>query len=149
MGDLSTGNLFVEGSLAGGKLQGVSFVDVSSVRKIGESEQPGDAAPGFNAPELLSGPITEKADVFSAGRLLLSMLYPTAVYNIRLNRPLGFLEDIQTLTEGECVPSGLPQEMRAEVNRLLTSAAAPDPEQRITLDEMLTLAEDWCRRLET
>ena len=148
MGDLSVGNLFVEGSLAEGKIQGVSFVDVGSVRKIGEHEIPADAAPGFHAPELFPGPITEKADVFSAGRLLLSMLYPVAVHNVRLNRPLGFLDDIQTLTEGESVPSGLPQEIRAEVNSLLTRATDPDPGQRPTMDEMLSAAEDWCRRLE-
>ena len=52
------------------------------------------------------------------------------------------------LTAGESVPSGLPQEMRAEVNRLLLRATAPDPEQRISMDEMLATAEDWCRRLE-
>lgn len=148
MGDLSIGNIFVQGSLAGGSIQGVSFVDASSVREIGEREMPGKAGPGFGAPELFLGPITEKADVFSAGRLLLSMLYPTAVHNARLNRPLGFLEEIRTLTEGEIVPCGLPQEMRAEVNSLLLRAAAADPEQRITLDEMLAAAGDWCRRLE-
>lgn len=64
-----------------------------------------------------------------------------------LHRPLGFLDNTQTLTAGESVPSGLPQEMRAEVNRLLLRATAPDPEQRIPLDEMLAAAEDWCRRL--
>ena len=37
--------------------------------------------------------------------------------------------------------------MRAEVNILLMQAADPDPEQRITLDEMLAAVEDWCRRL--
>lgn len=66
----------------------------------------------------------EKTDVFSAGRLLLSMLYPVAVHNVRLHRPLGFLDNTQTLTAGESVPSGLPQEMRAEVNRLLLRATA-------------------------
>ena len=109
---------------------------------------PATAEPGFHAPELFSGPVTEKTDVFSAGRLLLSMLYPVAVHNVRLHRPLGFLDNTQTLTAGESVPSGLPQEMRAEVNRLLLRATAPDPEQRITLDEMLAAVEDWCRRLE-
>lgn len=148
MGDLSSGNLFVEGSLAEGRIQGVSFADVSTVRKIGGSEMPATAAPGFHAPELFSGPVTEKTDVFSAGRLLLSMLYPVAVHNVRLHRPLGFLDNTQTITAGESVPSGLPQEMRAEVNRLLLRATAPDPEQRISMDEMLATAEDWCRRLE-
>ena len=147
MGDLSSGNLFVEGSLAEGRIQGVSFADVSTVRKIGENEMPATAEPGFHAPELFSGPVTEKTDVFSAGRLLLSMLYPVAVHNVRLHRPLGFLDNTQTLTAGESVPSGLPQEMRAEVNRLLLRATAPDPEQRITLDEMLAAVEDWRRRL--
>jgi len=149
MGDLNVSNLFVEGSLTEGSIRGVSFVDVSSVRKIGETEQPGDAAPGFYAPELTSGPITEKADAFSAGRLLLCMLYPTAVHNIRLNRSLGFLDDMETLTEGEGIQSGLPPEIRAEVNHLLESATASDPQRRMTLDEMLSSAEDWCRRLET
>ena len=148
MGDLSSGNLFVEGSLAEGRIQGVSFADASTVRKIGENEMPATAAPGFHAPELFSGPVTEKTDIFSAGRLLLSMLYPVAVHNVRLHRPLGFLDNTQTLTAGESVPSGLPQEMRAEVNRLLLRATAPDPEQRISMDEMLATAEDWCRRLE-
>lgn len=148
MGDLSSGNLFVEGSLAEGRIQGVSFADVSTVRKIGENEMPATAEPGFHAPELFSGPVTEKTDVFSAGRLLLSMLYPVAVHNVRLHRPLGFLDNTQTLTAGESVQSGLPQEMRAEVNRLLLRAIAPDPEQRISMNEMLATAEDWCRRLE-
>ena len=76
------------------------------------------------------------------------MLYPISAQNIRLGRPLDFLGEIQTLTEGESVPSGLPREMRAEVNRLLLRATAPDPEQRISMDEMLAAAEDWCRRLE-
>ena len=149
MGDVSPGNLFVEGSLAEGCIRGVSFVNVYTVRKIGETEMPGDAAPGFYAPELTAGPITEKADVFSAGRLLLSMLYPTAVNNLRLGRPLNFLEDVQHLTEGASVPSGLPQEMRAEVNHLLENTSDPAPERRMTLDAMLAQAEDWCRRLET
>ena len=138
----------MEGSLAEGRIQGVSFADVSTVRKIGENEMPATAEPGFHAPELFSGPVTEKTDVFSAGRLLLSMLYPVAVHNVRLHRPLGFLDNTQTLTAGESVPSGLPQEMRAEVNRLLLRATAPDPEQRISMNEMLATAEDWCRRLE-
>lgn len=148
MGDLSSGNLFVEGSLAEGRIQGVSFADVSTVRKIGENEMPATAEPASMRRSCSRGLSPEKTDVFSAGRLLLSMLYPVAVHNVRLHRPLGFLDNTQTLTAGESVPSGLPQEMRAEVNRLLLRATAPDPEQRISMDEMLAAAEDWCRRLE-
>lgn len=147
MGDLSSGNLFVEGSLAGGSIRGVSFVDVSSARKTGESAAPCGPGPGFYVPDPFPGPADEKTDVLLAGWLLLSMLYPIAAQNIRLGRPLDFLGEIQTLTEGESVPSGLPREMRAEVNRLLLRATAPDPEQRISMDEMLATAEDWCRRL--
>ena len=102
----------------------------------------------FYVPDPFPGPADEKTDVLLAGWLLLSMLYPIAAQNIRLGRPLDFLGEIQTLTEGESVPSGLPREMRAEVNILLMQAEDPDPEQRITLDEMLAAVEDWCRRLE-
>ena len=148
MGKLDIGDVFVKGNLAGGSIRGVSFVDVSSARKTGESAAPCGPGPGFYVPDPFPGPADEKTDVLLAGWLLLSMLYPIAAQNIRLGRPLDFLGEIQTLTEGESVPSGLPREMRAEVNRLLLRATAPDPEQRISMDEMLATAEDWCRRLE-
>lgn len=148
MGKLDIGDVFVKGSLAGGIIRGVSFMDVSSARKTGESAAPCGTGPGFDVPEPFPGPADKKTDVLLAGQLLLSILYPIAVHNIRLGRPLDFLEEIQTLTEGESIPSGLQQDMRAEVNRLLLQATTPDPEQRIPLDEMLAAADDWCRRLE-
>lgn len=148
-GDISAGNLFVDGSLSKGTILGVSFMDFGggwSTETSKESEVFG--TPGFCAPELQKGgKPTEASDIYAVGRLFYMMLNPTAANNLLLGRSLKSMEDCDPLTRGQALRSGLEGPMLREVNELLAAAAEEDPEDRITLDEMAKRMDEWRRRL--
>ena len=124
-GDISAGNLFVDGSLSDGTILAVSLLDFGS----GWDEETGPesevfSTPGFRAPELQNGGTpTPASDVYAVGRLFYALLDPTAANNLRLERDLSFLERYVTLTASQARPSGLEGSLLAQVNALLTAAA--------------------------
>lgn len=148
-GDISAGNLFVDGSLSDGTILAVSLLDFGS----GWDEETGPesevfSTPGFRAPELQNGGTpTPASDVYAVGRLFYALLDPTAANNLRLERDLSFLERYVTLTASQARPSGLEGSLLAEVNQLLTDAAQENPAKRITLNEMARRMDEWRRRL--
>lgn len=148
-GDISAGNLFVDGSLSDGTILAVSLLDFGS----GWDEETGPesevfSTPGFRAPELQNGGTpTPASDVYAVGRLFYALLDPTAANNLRLERDLSFLERYVTLTASQARPSGLEGSLLAQVNALLTAAAKEAPEERITLEEMARQMDEWRRRL--
>ena len=148
-GDISAGNLFVDGSLSDGTILAVSLLDFGS----GWDEETGPesevfSTPGFRAPELQNGGTpTPASDVYAVGRLFYALLDPTAARNLRLERDLSFLERDVTLTASQARPSGLEGSLLAQVNALLTAAAKEAPEERITLEEMARQMDEWRRRL--
>lgn len=148
-GDISAGNLFVDGSLSDGTILAVSLLDFGS----GWDEETGPesevfSTPGFRAPELQNGGTpTPASDVYAVGRLFYALLDPTAANNLRLERDLSFLERDVTLTASQARPSGLEGSLLAQVNALLTAAAKEAPEERITLEEMARQMDEWRRRL--
>ena len=148
-GDISAGNLFVDGSLSDGTILAVSLLDFGS----GWDEETGPesevfSTPGFRAPELQNGGTpTPASDVYAVGRLFYALLDPIAANNLRLERDLSFLERDVTLTASQARPSGLEGSLLAQVNALLTAAAKEAPEERITLEEMARQMDEWRRRL--
>ena len=148
-GDISAGNLFVDGSLSDGTILAVSLLDFGS----GWDEETGPesevfSTPGFRAPELQNGGTpTPASDVYAVGRLFYALLDPIAAHNLRLERDLSFLERDVTLTASQARPSGLEGSLLAQVNALLTAAAKEAPEERITLEEMARQMDEWRRRL--
>ena len=148
-GDISAGNLFVDGSLSDGTILAVSLLDFGS----GWDEETGPesevfSTPGFRALELQNGGTpTPASDVYAVGRLFYALLDPTAANNLRLGRDLSFLEKDVTLTASQARPSGLEGSLLAQVNALLTAAAKEAPEERITLEEMARQMDEWHRRL--
>lgn len=150
-GDISHGNVFVEGSLSDGTILGVSLLDFGGgwdADTMQESEV--FSTPGFCAPELREGKTpTQASDVYAVGRLFYALLSPAAANSLRFGQSLKFIEADErlTLTPGEAKISGLEGPMLREVNALLAGAAEPDPERRITLDEMARQMDEWHRRL--
>lgn len=148
-GDISAGNLFVDGSLSNGTILGVSLLDFGG--GWDEETRPESdvfSTPGFRAPELKNGGTpTPASDVYAVGRLFYALLDPTAANNLRLGRDLSFLERYVTLTASQARPSGLEGSLLAQVNALLTAAAKEAPEERITLEEMARQMDEWRRRL--
>lgn len=150
-GDISIGNLFVDGSLSDGTILGVSLLDFGGgLDAENKPESEVFATPGFCAPELRNGAKpTPASDAYAVGRLFYALLNPTAVKRLRSGLSLEFMEERshQTLLPGEAGASGLEGELLAEVNQLLTDAAQEDPEKRITLDAMAQRMDEWHRRL--
>lgn len=148
-GDISAGNLFVDGSLSNGTILGVSLLDFGG--GWDEETRPESdvfSTPGFRAPELKNGGTpTPASDVYAVGRLFYALLDPSAANNLRLGRDLSFLERYVTLTASQARPSGLEGSLLAQVNVLLTAAAKEAPEERITLEEMARQMDEWRRRL--
>lgn len=150
-GDISAGNVFVDGSLSDGTVLGVSLLDfgggLDAESKL-ESEVFG--TPGFCAPELRNGgKPTPASDVYAVGRLFYALLDPVAANNLRLGKSLEFIEENsrRILLPGSAKSSGLEGELLAEVNQLLTDAAQENPAKRITLNEMARRMDEWRRRL--
>lgn len=150
-GDISAGNVFVDGSLSDGTVLGVSLLDfgggLDAESKL-ESEVFG--TPGFCAPELRNGgKPTPASDVYAVGRLFYALLDPVAANNLRLGKSLEFIEENsrRILLPGSAKSSGLEGKLLAEVNQLLTDAAQENPAKRITLNEMVRQMDEWRRRL--
>lgn len=148
-GDISAGNVFVDGSLSDGTILGVSLLDFGD----GWDEETGPesevfSTPGFRAPELQNGGTpTSASDVYAVGRLFYALLAPVAANNLRLGRDLSFIEKNVTLTASQAKPSGLEGGLLAEVNKLLTAAAKEKPEERATLEDVAQQMDEWHRRL--
>ena len=150
-GDISAGNIFVDGSLSDGTILGVSLLDFGGgLDAESELESEVFGTPGFCAPELRSGAKpTPASDVYAVGRLFYALLDPTAVKYLRLGKSLEFIEknSRRTLLPSDAKLSGLEGALLAEVNQLLTDAAQENPTKRITLNEMARRMEEWYHRL--
>lgn len=151
-GDISLGNLFIDGDLHTGTLRGAVFLDFGSARLLdapnGKTAPilPSEklyTTPLFCAPEIFTGArsgepfcLTPAADVYSVGVLLRLLLRKEALAAYR-----KFPEDLaEGLKPSEIYPSDTVPSARPvlpQLNRILTAAAEPDPEKRIPAAEML------------
>lgn len=151
-GDISLGNLFIDGDLHTGTLRGAVFLDFGSARLLdapnGKTAPilPSEklyTTPLFCAPEIFTGArsgepfcLTPAADVYSVGVLLRLLLRKEALAAYR-KFPEDLAEELKPaeIYPSDTVPSARP--VLPQLNRILTAAAEPDPEKRIPVAEML------------
>lgn len=95
-------------------LAGLAYAGKSSKRKDGYP-------PGFRAPEMINGAITEKTDIYALG----------VVFYFWLTRSLPVHGENQKLLIPSCVPGAY--------GKLLTGLLASDPQKRITLDTAIEI----------
>ena len=151
-GDISFGNLFIDGDLSTGALRGIVFLDFGSARLL---DAPGGktapifpsekvyTTPLFCAPEIFTGVnsgapfcLTPAADVYSVGVLLRFLLRKEALAAYR-TFPEDLAEELKPtqIYPSDTVPSARP--VLPQLNRILSAAAETDPEKRITTAKML------------
>ena len=151
-GDISLGNLFIDGDLHTGMLRGAVFLDFGSARLLdvpnGKTAPilPSEklyTTPLFCAPEIFTGAcsgepfcLTPAADVYSVGVLLRLLLRKEALAAYR-KFPEDLAEELKPaeIYPSDTVPSARP--VLPQLNRILSAAAEPDPEKRIPVAEML------------
>ena len=151
-GDISLGNLFIDGDLHTGTLRGAVFLDFGSARLLdapnGKTAPilPSEklyTTPLFCAPEIFTGAcsgepfcLTPAADVYSVGVLLRLLLRKEALAAYR-KFPEDLAEELKPaeIYPSDTVPSARP--VLPQLNSILSAAAEPDPEKRIPVAEML------------
>ena len=151
-GDISLGNLFIDGDLHTGTLRGAVFLDFGSARLLdapnGKTAPilPSEklyTTPLFCAPEIFTGAcsgepfcLTPAADVYSVGVLLRLLLRKEALAAYR-KFPEDLAEELKPaeIYPSDTVPSARP--VLPQLNSILSAAAEPDPEKRIPVTEML------------
>ena len=151
-GDISLGNLFIDGDLHTGTLRGAVFLDFGSARLLdapnGKTAPilPSEklyTTPLFCAPEIFTGArsgepfcLTPAADVYSVGVLLRLLLRKEALAAYR-KFPEDLAEELKPaeIYPSDTVPSARP--VLPQLNTILSAAAEPDPEKRIPVAEML------------
>lgn len=148
-GDISPGNLFIDGNLSTGKLRGVVLLDFGSAQalKNGKAElspqQKLYTTAAFCAPEIRrSGAekviLTPAADVYAAARLLKALLHQYGCFYLRRHDAANLeraLDETEALRETDVNPST--RRVLPALNDLLRGALSPDPERRMTLDKMM------------
>lgn len=161
-GDISLGNLFIDGDLSSGALRGAVFLDFGSARLL---DAPGGktapippseniyTTPLFCAPEIFTGAnsgepfcLTPAADVYSVGVLLRFLLRKEALAAYR-TFPEDLAEELKPtqIYPSDTVPSAQP--LLPQLNRILSAAAEPDPEKRITTAKMLEAVNELIEQL--
>lgn len=161
-GDISLGNLFIDGDLSSGALRGAVFLDFGSARLL---DAPGGktapippseniyTTPLFCAPEIFTGAnsgepfcLTPAADVYSVGVLLRFLLRKEALAAYR-TFPEDLAEELKPtqIYPSDTVPSARP--LLPQLNRILSAAAEPDPEKRITTAKMLEAVNELIEQL--
>ena len=161
-GDISLGNLFIDGDLHTGTLRGAVFLDFGSARLLdapnGKTAPilPSEklyTTPLFCAPEIFTGVrsgepfcLTPAADVYSVGVLLRLLLRKEALAAYR-KFPEDLAEELKPaeIYPSDTVPSARP--VLPQLNRILSAAAEPDPEKRISAAEMLKEINDLIEQL--
>lgn len=151
-GDISLGNLFIDGDLHTGTLRGAVFLDFGSARLLDTSNGktapilPNEklyTTPLFCAPEIFIGAhsgepfcLTPAADVYSVGVLLRLLLRKEALAAYR-KFPEDLAEELKPaeIYPSDTVPSARP--VLPQLNSILSAATEPDPEKRIPVAEML------------
>lgn len=161
-GDISFGNLFIDGDLSTGALRGIVFLDFGSARLL---DAPGGktapilpsekiyTTPLFCAPEIFAGVnsgapfcLTPAADVYSVGVLLRFLLRKEALAAYR-TFPEDLAEELKPtqIYPSDTVPSARP--VLPQLNRILSAAAETDPEKRITTAKMLEAVNELIEQL--
>lgn len=151
-GDISLGNIFIDGDLHTGTLRGAVFLDFGSARLLdapnGKTAPilPSEklyTTPLFCAPEIFTGAcsgepfcLTPAADMYSVGVLLRLLLRKEALAAYR-KFPEDLAEELKPteIYPSDTVPSARP--VLPQLNSILSAAAEPDPEKRISVAEML------------
>ena len=161
-GDISLGNLFIDGDLHTGTLRGAVFLDFGSARLLdapnGKTAPilPSEklyTTPLFCAPEIFTGVrsgepfcLTPAADMYSVGVLLRLLLRKEALAAYR-KFPEDLAEELKPteIYPSDTVPSARP--VLPQLNSILAAAAEPDPEKRIPVAEMLKEINDLIEQL--
>ena len=161
-GDISLGNLFIDGDLHTGTLRGAVFLDFGSARLLDAPNgktapiPPSEklyTTPLFCAPEIFTGArsgepfcLTPAADVYSVGVLLRLLLRKEALAAYR-KFPEDLAEELKPteIYPSDTVPSARP--VLPQLNSILSAAAEPDPEKRISVAEMLKEISDLIEQL--
>lgn len=149
-GDINLGNVFLLTDHTGGKITNAMTIDFGSARCLVDGKTAPVqkdtlfTTPGFCAPEIekckLSDKLlqlTEKADVYSAGKLLRMLLYPEAAAAFREHRSLElWLRDV-ALSELDVYDSAVSPDVLRRLNEILTGAAEEEVDARSSVEEML------------
>lgn len=159
-GDISPGNIFIDGDLSSGKLRGVVLLDFGSAQalKNGKAElspqQKLYTTAAFCAPEIRrSGAekviLTPAADTYAAARLLKALLHQYGCFYLRRHDAANLertLDETEALRETDANPST--RRVLPALNDLLRGALSPNPERRMTLDKMMEEVDQLYRKLQ-
>lgn len=149
-GDINLGNVFLLTDHIGGKITNAMTIDFGSARGLVDGKTAPVqkntlfTTPGFCAPEIEKGKLsdkllqlTEKADVYSVGKLLRMLLYPEAAAAFREHRSLElWLRDV-ALSEWDVYDSAVSPDVLRRLNEILTGAAEEEVDARSSVEEML------------
>jgi len=160
-GDINLGNVFLLTDHTGGKITGAMTIDFGSVRRLidGRTEiiqkDTLFTTPGFRAPEienmmLTDAPLqlTEKADVYSVGKLLRFLLCPEAAAAFREHRSLLPWLNGDELLRWDVYDNRISPEILRRLNEILDGAAKTDPNARSSVEKMLEQLAQVQRLLE-
>ena len=149
-GDINLGNIFLLTDHTGGKITNAMTIDFGSARCLVDGKTAPVqkstlfTTPGFCAPEIEKGKLsdkllqlTEKADVYSVGKLLRMMLYPEAAAAFREHRSLELWLRGAALSEWDVYDSAVSPDVLRRLNEILTGAAEEEVDARSSVEEML------------
>lgn len=149
-GDINLGNVFLLTDHTGGKITSAMTIDFGSARSLVDGKTAPVqkdtlfTTPGFCAPEIEKGmlfdkplQLTEKADVYSVGKLLRMLLYPEAAAAFREHRNLELWLRGAALSEWDVYDSTVSPDILRRLNEILTGAAEEAVSARSSVEEML------------
>lgn len=149
-GDINLGNIFLLTDHTGGKITNAMTIDFGSARCLVDGKTAPVqknalfTTPGFCAPEIEKGKLsdkllqlTEKADVYSVGKLLRMLLYPEAAAAFREHRSLELWLRGAALSEWDVYDSAVSPDVLRRLNEILTGAAEEEVDARSSVEEML------------
>jgi len=161
-GDISLGNVFVDGDLHTGALRGVFLLDFGSARPLDVSGKTACIHSGqdlyttnaFCAPEIddfrqrgKALQLTAAADIYSVGHLLRLLLNGEALCAVREENELSLSIQMTDTDLGLLDVDGSARPVLDELNALLRAAAEKDPARRISGDSMLAQLNALIARL--
>ena len=149
-GDINLGNIFLLTDHTGGKITNAMTIDFGSARCLVDGKTAPVqkntlfTTPGFCAPEIEKGKLsdkllqlTEKADVYSVGKLLRMLLYPEAAAAFREHRSLELWLRGAAFSEWDVYDSAVSPDVLRRLNEILTGAAEEEVDARSSVEEML------------